>query len=252
VHVTVRSAGRPTRDHVEVLTHFAPGSYCFIEAPGRPFSSGVVADPGFDLVHAVFFRPVALSQGLDAARRHVEGAGRPVTAIAGFELRIPEPLSREAFDAFNAPYVERMAAMGLATAGEMVTTRTNVAPIAGGVTEPSVHAFTYTVPGGGRPSPAFRLSGATETRRDGPAAGRLRSIVEVLEERMAELGAGWEDSTAISVYGAAGVSGGLDGEVLAGLGTAVLQGLTWFPALPPIVGFEFEIDARGVGTEIVV
>jgi hypothetical protein len=76
-----------------VLSHFAAGSYRFVAAPGRPFSSGIVADPGFDLVHAVFFRPVPLAAGLEAARGHVESAGRPLTALAAFELRIPVPLS---------------------------------------------------------------------------------------------------------------------------------------------------------------
>ncbi len=237
------------RDHVSVLSHFTSGDYRFLVVPGGPFSSGVVADEGFDLVHAVFLRPVPLSGGLEAARRHVEAAGRPVTAIGGFELRIPEPLSREDFDAFNGPYVQRMADMGLTSAGERVTARTNVAPTVAGVEQPSVHAFTYTVPGTGRPGPAFRLSGATEARRDGSPAEKLRSIVEVLEARMAELGVGWPDATAINLYGAAG---GLGADLPASFGAAALHGITWFPSLPPIRDYEFEIDARGVGTEVVL
>lgn len=234
-----------------MLSHFVPGSYRFLGVPGRPFSAGIVADPGFDLVHAVFSRPVALELGLDAAARHVEAAGRPMAAIGGFELRIPEPLSRQGFDAFNAPYVQRMAAMGLTSENEMVAARTNVAPTVAGVTAPSVFAFTYTVPGRGRSEPAFRLSGATETRRDGSAAERLRSIVEVLAARMADLGVTWEDSTAINVYGAASAATALS-DVLGSFGAAGLRGLTWFPSLPPISDFAFEIDARAAGTEIVV
>ena len=228
-----------------MLSHFAAGSYHFVAAPGRPFSSGVAADQGFDLVHAVFFRPQQLSTGLESARRHVESAGRPVTALAAFELRIPEPLSREGFDAFNEPYVERMAALGLRSGADWVTARTNVAVP---VREPSLYAFTYTVPGG-RSFPAFRLSGATETRRDGSAGDRLRSIVEALAVPMNELGVTWEASTAINVYCATDVP--MD-EVAAALGTAAVHGITWFPALPPLREYEFEIDARGVGTEIVI
>jgi hypothetical protein len=96
-----------------VLSNFTPGNYGFIVATGRPFSSGIVADPGFDLVHAVFSRPLPLGQGLDLARRQVEAVGRPATALAAFELRIPEPLSPDSFEAFNAPYVERMSVLGL-------------------------------------------------------------------------------------------------------------------------------------------
>ncbi len=75
-----------------VLSPFRPGSYRSLIAPGRPFSFGIVADPGFDLVHAVFPSPVPLGEGLDAAARHVQAAGRPVTAIAAFELRMVAPL----------------------------------------------------------------------------------------------------------------------------------------------------------------
>jgi hypothetical protein len=232
-----------------VLSHFAAGSYRFVAAPGRPFSSGIVADPGFDLVHAVFFRPVPLAAGLEAARGHVESAGRPLTALAAFELRIPVPLSREGFDAFNEPYVERMAALGLRSGDDWVTARTNVAPTTAAVSEPSLYAFTYTVPGGSRPQPAFRLSGATETRHDGSPADRLRSIVEALARPMGELGVSWEASTAINVYGASGAPAD---EVAAAFGLAALHGITWFPSLPPLRDYEFEIDARGVRTEIVI
>jgi hypothetical protein len=236
------------RDHVGVLTHFAPGNYRFIVAPGRPFSAGIIAEKGFDLVHAVFLRPVPLESGLEAASQHVLAAGRPVAAIGGFELRIPGPLSREQFDTFNAPYVRRMGAMGLISGGEMVTTRTNVAPTVAGVSEPSVYGFTYSVPARTRSSPAFRLSGATETTHDGSPVDKLRSIVRELEGRMADLEVGWEDATGISVYAAASAPT----ELAVSFGAAGLHGLTWFPALPPISDFEFEIDARGVGTEIVV
>ena len=232
-----------------MFSNFAPGSYRFLVATGSPFSSGIVADPGFDLVRAVFARPLPLGNGLDAARRHVEAAGRPATALAAFELRIPEPLDRADFDAFNAPYMERMADLGLTSGTELVTARTNVAPTVQGITEPALYAFTYTVPRGVRSGPAFRMSGATESRLVGSAADRLRSILEVLDGRMAELGVSWDDATAVNFYGA--LSAPL-GEVAAGFGSGALRGLTWFPSLPPIRDFEFEIDVRGVGTEIVL
>ncbi|HEY4025030.1 MAG TPA: hypothetical protein VGO86_01260 [Candidatus Dormibacteraeota bacterium] len=232
-----------------MLTPFAPGSYRSLVVPGRPFSAGIVADQGFDLVHAVFHRPVPLHQGLESAAAHVRAAGRPVTALGAFELRIPDPLSREEFDAFNAPYAERLTGLGLVSENGLVAARTNVAPTVAGVAEPSLHAFTYTVPGRGRPRSAFRLSGATETRRDASEADQLRSIVEVLEGRLAELGLSWDDATTISVYGEA--SDAL-WDVRESFGTTGLRGLTWFPALPPLDDFAFEIDAQGVGTELVL
>ena len=240
-----------TRHDDGVLAHFAPGGYRFLVAPGAPFSAGIIADPGHDLVHAILHRPLVLSEGLEAARRHVESAGRPAPALAGFELRIPEPLDREGFDAFNAPYVRRMTAMGLTSGNELVSARTNVSPMMPGIGEPAVYAFTYTVPGRGRPHPAFRLSGATETRGGSPG-DRLRSIVDVLEERMGELGVDWHDATAVNVYGAEGTAAGLEPDVLERLGPAGLHGLTWYPSLPPIRDFDFEIDVRGVGSELTI
>lgn len=232
-----------------MLSHFAPGGYRFLVGHRAPFSLAILADPGLDLVHATFLFPVPLWEGLQAARRHVEAAGRPVVAIGGFELRIPEPLSRDGFDAFNAPYLERLAGMGLASGDGPVAARTNVTPTVAGVREPVLHAFTYTVPSGGRSGPAFRLSGATEPAAEGPADERLRAIVRVLEGRMAELHVGWQDATAVNVYGA---EIGARPDLAAALGPAALRGITWFPSLPPIRDYLFEIDVRAAGTEIVL
>lgn len=234
------------RDHGRVLTQFAPGNYRSLTKPGRPFSDGIVADPGYDLVRAVFARPRPLYEGLDAASRIVQAAGRPATALVGFELRLPEALSAEGFAAFNGPYVERMTSLGLSTGEGLVATRTNVAPTVGGITEPSLLAFSYTVPSTGRRATAFRLSGATETRSDGTTAERLRSIVDVLDGHLAELQTSWDEATAITVYGAAC---DLDAATLAHFGAAGLRGVRWYPSLPPIVGIGFEIDAHSVGTE---
>jgi hypothetical protein len=235
------------RDHGRVLTHFAPGNYRSLTTPGRPFSDGIVADAGYDLVRAVFSRPRPLYAALDAARRHVEAAGRPATALAGFELRIAEPLTAEGFAAFNGPYVQHMTELGLSTGDGLVATRTNVAPTVAGVSEPSLLAFTYTVPSAASRGTAYRLSGATEIRSDGTTAERLRSIVDVLDGHLSELGATWDGATAITVYGDAC---DFDAGTLARFGAAGLRGLRWYPSLPPIVGIGFEIDAHSAGTEL--
>jgi hypothetical protein len=237
------------------VTHFSAGDYRFLAAPGRPFSSGVVAEVGFDLVHARFFRPLPLEAGLEAAARHVESTGRPVTAIAAFELRIPRPFSEEGFAEFNAGYVRRLERMGLTAQPDLPTGRTNVAPIFDVVSEPSVYAFTYTVPAPAQEPgdrPAFRLSGSAETRRDGPLEDRFRSVVETLTGRLAELGVRWEDSTAINLYAAAQAPREVEADMVAAFGLAALHGITWMPALPPVTGLQFEIDARRVGSELIL
>ena len=233
------------------VTHFPAGNYRFLAAPGRPFSSGVVADDGYALVRATFDTPLPLGQGLEAARRHVEAAGRPVTAIGAFELRSPRPFTQEGFDSFNVGYVERLAGYGLTAVPDQPTARTNVAPTIPGIGEPSVYSFTYTVPGDDL-RPQFRLSGSAETRRTGDDVDRLRSIIETLAARMAELGVAWELSTVIHLYGATPPPSGFEAEFVSAFGRAALHGVTWFPSLPPVEGLHFELDARRVATEIVL
>ena len=228
----------------------AAGGYTFIAAPGRPFSGGVVADPGFDLVHATFQRPLPLAEGLQAATRHVAESSRPVQAIAGFELRSPKPLSPEGFDVFNRAYVESLTAMGLVADGLMPAARTNVAATVGGVSEPSLFAVTYTVRGD-RDGPAYLMSGVPEEKPGGVEA-MLDSMMRVLTTRMAELGVTWEGATAIQLYGVEVVQSLLADHVLRHLGPSAVHGIHWFPSLPPIEGLNLEIDVRSAGRELVL
>jgi hypothetical protein len=226
------------------------GSYRFIAAPGRPFSGGIVADPGFDLVHATFERPLPLAEGLAAAARHVSEASRPVQAIGGFELRIPAPFSPEDFEVFNRAYVESLEAMGLVADGLMPAARTNVAAVVAGVSEPSLYAVTYTVPGD-RGGPAFLISGVPE-EKPADLEEMLDSMMRVISSRMAELGVAWEGATAIQLYGVEVVQGLVADHVLRQLGPSAVHGIHWFPSLPPIEGLSLEIDVRSAGKELVL
>jgi hypothetical protein len=219
-------------------------------AEGRPFSGAVVADDGYDLVHARFATPIALAAGLAAAAREVANAGRTVQAIAGFELRIPEPLSHAEFDSFNRDYVAQLKGMGLEVNRMMPATRTNVAATVGGVSEPSVYAVSYTVPTV-RSARAFVLSGAPE-EKSGDAATMLESIMRVLTRTLDEIGASWSEATAIQLYGIDDFQKDLVEKVLSRTGSAAIHGIHWFPSRPPIVGLKLEIDARSAGLEVVV
>jgi hypothetical protein len=233
-----------------MLAHNPAGNYRFLAFEGRPFSGGVVADPGFDLVHATFERPVALDKGLEAAANHLRKVARPVEAIAGLELRIPEPLTAEGFSAFNRGYVRGLTARGLVVDGLLPAARTNVAAAISGVSEPSVYAISYTTPGD-RGRPAFVLSGVPEEEPGAPES-MLDSMMRVLSTRMAELGASWEDATTIQIYGLDEVQGLLVEKVLRRLGPAAVHGIHWFPSRPPIKGLRLEIDVRAVGAELVL
>jgi hypothetical protein len=219
-------------------------------APDRPFSGGVVADGGYDLVHARFARPIGLAAGLAAAARQVDKAGRTVHAIAGFELRIPKPLTEAEFAGFNEVYVAQLKGLGLEIDGLMPAARTNVAAMVGGVSEPSVYAVSYTVPAV-RTARAFVLSGAPE-EESGDAATMLDSIMRVLALRLEEIGASWSDATAIQLYGIDDVQAELVDRALSRTGQAAVHGIHWFPSRPPIVGLKLEIDVRSAGLELVV
>jgi hypothetical protein len=219
-------------------------------AHGRPFSGGMVADDGYDLVHARFATPIGLAAGLAAAAREVANAARSVQAIAGFELRIPEPLSQAEFDSFNRDYVAQLKGMGLEVNGMMPAARTNVAALVGGVSEPSVYAVSYTVPTV-RSTRAFVLSGAPE-EKSGDAPTMLESIMRVLSPRLDEIGASWADATTIQLYGIDDFQKDLVDKVLSRTGSAAIHGIHWFPSRPPIVGLKLEIDARAAGLEVVV
>ena len=232
-----------------MLAYNRSGNYRFLAAEGRPFSGGALADEGYDLVHARFERPFPLEAGLAAASRHVAAAGRPVQAIAGFELRVPEPLTRAAFDGFNERYVTSLRRLGIEVDGLMPAARTNVAAVVGAVSEPSLFAVSYTIVGH-RTRRAFVLSGVPE-EEGSDTASRLDSIMRVLSGRLEALGVSWEDATAIQLYGVDDFQDLVE-HVLKRVGGAAVHGIQWFPSLPPIEGLKLEIDVRSAGTELVL
>jgi hypothetical protein len=210
----------------------------------------VVADEGYDLVHARFANPIALEAGLSAAAREVANAGRTVHAIAGFELRITEPLTQAGFDSFNRDYIAQLKELGLEVNGLMPAARTNVVAAVGGVSEPSLYAVSYTIPTV-RAARAFVLSGVPE-EKPGDAASMLESIVRQLSARLEEVGVAWSDATAIQMYGVEDFQALAVEQVLKRAGTAAVHGIHWFPSLPPIAGLTFEIDVRSAGVETVL
>jgi len=229
------------------LVHNPRGNYRFLAAEGRPFSGSAIADSGFDMAHATFERPIPLQTGLEAAARHVAASGRPAESIAGFELRIPRPLSRAAFAEFNGPYVAALGRMGLEIGGLMPAGRTNVSPTIARVEQPCVFGFTFTVPSA-RAWPAFVLSGSTEEVQ-GDARAMLVNITDILEGRARELGFRLSDATVIQLYAEVGVDTAVVAEALGAFGEAAMQGIRWFPSMPPIEDLRYEIDARSTGTE---
>jgi hypothetical protein len=239
-------------------------SYRFL--PGiAPYSSGVVAGPGQEIVHVTLRAPVPWRQGFTRIERHLTEDGRPRTALCGIELRSPAPFTFEGFDTFNEGYRAVLAEWKLLVGGDNPIPRTNVAPVAAAPGEPSLYAFAYTVPGA-TPTPTFVVAGAGELRDHprGPAGivrhgetspdamrEKARFVMDVMQQRLQALGADWSRVTAIDVYTAHPIHDLIEA-ILGPAGPAAIHGVRWFPSRPPIHGLEFEMDLRGVARELVL
>jgi hypothetical protein len=247
-----------------MLAENSKGNYRFVRGIG-PFSAVVAALPGFEIAHARFLPLIALSDGYMRVERHLQEVQRPLEALCGMELRIPNVLSREAFDEFNAPYIERLKSWGLQTAGANPVTRTNVAFESSPVAGPMLAGFYYTIPSSGQ-NATFVLSGVPEiasreggvqivARGDTSADGlrqKLECILQVLDAHLSEMKLKWEMATAINVYTVFNIHPLLAPLLLTRLGAASHAGVTWHYARPPVSGLDLEVDARAVRLELVL
>jgi hypothetical protein len=239
------------------------GGYRFL--PGiDPYSSGVVARPGHQVVHATLAAPRPWREGFALIDRHLAAEGRPRAALCAIALRIPAPLSFDGFAEFNAGYRAVLTAWGLLVDGANPIARTNVAPVVGAPAEPSLYAFGYTLPGG-TPRPTFVVAGSGEVDRldadtivrrgeTSPDAIRAKAVfvMGVMQARLRGLGADWPDVTALDVYTPHPIEPFVRDVVLRAAGPAAIHGVRWYPSHPPIAGLEYEMDLRGVAREIVV
>jgi hypothetical protein len=248
-----------------LLKDVKAGNYYFL--PGIPaFSSGVVAMPGFEIVHATLAAPLPWREGFERIDHHLREAGRPRTAVCGIMLRSPKPFTFDGFDEFNQGYRSLLGEWGILVDGENPIPRTNVAPVVGAPAEPSLYAFSYTV-AGTTPQPAFIVAGAGEMGdrargaegivRHGetsPDAMRekARFVMGIMQDRMRALGGDWSRITRINVYTAQPIHGIVEEDILKLAGPAAVHGVHWYPSRPPIQGLEFEVDMRGVARELML
>jgi hypothetical protein len=239
------------------------GNYRFL--PGiAPFSSGAVADPGYQVIHVTLRRPLAYRKGFELIDAHLAAEGRPRQALCAIELRIPEPLTGEGFDTFNAGYRALLTEWDILLNGENPIARTNVAPVVGAPSEPSLYGFAYTTPGG-PDTPTFIVAGSGETRdrsldarglvrfgETSPAAMREKAayVMGVMRDRLHGLGAGWPDVTAINVYTVHPIESFLADVILREAGAAAIHGVTWYLSGPPVKDIEFEMDMRSVARRL--
>lgn len=249
---------------------FEAGGYRYINAVFQ-YSSGVAAEPGYQIERARFARPLPLDRAYAAVEAHLKSIGRPFTAFAACELRSPGQFTEQGFYDFNKVYVQTLERWGIYRGGERPVNpvaRTNVCPMYHAPTEPVMHAFSYTVvaPGNAPQRTSFILAGGAERRAGitvpseaivrygdtSPEALRekVAYVVAEMERRLGLLGLSWKDATSAQAYTVQNI-GHLVGELIAERG-ALDGGLVWTYARPPVVGLEYEMDVRGAAREIVI
>jgi len=243
---------------------FAPGGYRYL--PGVfQYSAGVAALDGFRIERARFRRPVPLAEGFQRIEALLSLFGRPPTALSACELRSPGQMSEAAFRSFNEGYVERLSAWGIVAAGANPVARSNVCPEQAPPSEPSFHAFSFTVEDR-TAGPSFVIAGSGEAPegrgnyRDhiirpgdtSPAGLREKAsyVLGEMEHRLAGLGFGWRDVTATQIYTVHDIHPFLPDAII-GRGAGA-HGVCWHYCRPPVVGLDYEMDCRSVDHERVI
>lgn len=240
------------------------GDYRFL--PGiAPYSCGVVAAPGFEIVHAAFQQPVPFRDGFERIAQFLGDEKRPRAALCGIELRSPRPYSFAGFAEFNEGYAAILESWGLFVTGTNPIPRTNVAPEIAAPVEPVLYAFSYTRAADARCPPTFVVAGGGELpegileRQSIVALGdtsprglerKATFVMDLMENRLRGLGANWPLVTAVDVYTVHPIASLLPHVILGRLGAASIHGIHWHYSRPPIEAIEFEMDLRGVRTEL--
>jgi hypothetical protein len=240
------------------------GNYSFLKGIA-PYSAGVIAEAGFEIVHVRLSRYFPLRLGLDLVEAHLREAGRPLQALCGMELRSPKPFSFTGFDEFNSGYFDVLKKSDMLLDGMNPVARTNV-PAVNPPAEPSLYGFSYTVRSNTKRK-TFVVAGAGELPEgsldphdvvcpgeSSPAAIRekMRFVIGLMEGRLRGLGVSWSDVTVSEIYTVHDIHPFLETELLIRQKEGGAHGLTWHYSWPPITSIEYEMDLRACATELVI
>lgn len=250
---------------MRLVSKFTQGGYRFVNGVFQ-YSAGVGAEPGFEIIRARFGRHVPIDEGFKRIEAHLTRLDRPIDALCACELRSPHPFDDAGFLAFNQNYVEPLRRWGIVKNDVNPVARSNVCPAVNPPSESGFYAFSYTAPVTASVAPTFVIAGSGEapegrkTYREkavrigdhSPDAIREKAqwVLREMERRMAALGVTWADSTATHLYTLYDVHHIMADEIV-GRGAAS-AGLTWQFCRPPVDVLDYEMDVRGVRTEIVL
>lgn len=243
--------------HPEGGYHFLPGI--------APYSCGVVASPGFEIVYVRWSHPIPWKKGFDRIKAHLHEIDRPLSALCSMALRCAEPYTFEGFNAFNQEYTALLSQWNIFVDGINPVARTNVAPVLNPPREQLIYAFAYTRPDSLSASSTFVVAGAGELpegalaapdihkRGDISPAGiqsKARFVMDLMETRLAGLQVTWDEVTTLDIYTAHAIQPFLEQDILLRAGISSVHGVNWHWTRPPVQEIEFEMDLRGVRTEL--
>lgn len=242
------------------------GDYSFV--PGiAPYSCGVIANQGFEVVHVTLRTITGWQQGFELIETFLRDAGRPPAALCAMSLRCPKPFSFQGFSDFNSQYAAILKDWGVFVDGVNPVARTNIAPRLVPPAEPSLYAFAFTRPVANSPAPTFVVAGAGELpegvlQREGiielantsPAGLKAKAefVMDLMGQRLRKLGTSWNAVNRTNVYSAHPCDDIIQNLINPQIGKAGLFGVTWYDSRPPIEEIEFEMDVRGVLSEIML
>jgi hypothetical protein len=236
----------------------ATGTYRYL--PDIPaYSSGVAAQPGYEIIGLRFDRPLPVAEGF--ARLDEECAARslPASSLVGIDLRSPAPFAFNGFDSFNSTYRTLLAERGLLEGEVNPVARTNVSPVRSAPGQPVLLSAFIVQKASGAGGTDFVVAGGAEldgplqpdaivARGDTSDDGLTRKAAHVVEEmraRLAGLGLEPESPTQVDVYTAHEIPG-LTALLVDRLPAVRRCGFVRWVARPPITDVEFEMDLRRV------
>lgn len=239
------------------------GNYRFMVGIA-PYSCGVVAEPGHEIVFVTLADWLPWRKGFNAIDDYFREQGIARTSLCGIQLRCPAPFSMSEFIAFNQQYTEVLREWDVYVGDLNPIARTNVAPTLDPPSETMLHAFAYVRPTEG-PGPSFVVAGAGELKEgtlveegiirkgDCSAAALVEKsqyVMEVMADRLRVLGGQWCHVKRVNLYTIHGIDRILSEVVLPQIGAASQHGIHWYPTRPPVQDIEFEMDLRGVANEL--
>jgi hypothetical protein len=248
-----------------LITH-PTGRYKFL--PGiDPYSCGVIAEPGYEIVHVSLKEYRPWREGFAFVDSFLKEQGRERTDLCAMQLRSAKPFTMNGFIAYNKKYCEVLRKWGV-YAGELnPIARTNVCPIGLDADEPVLHAFSFVRPNAEIGRKTFIVAGAGELKRrdlvsegiirlgettDDAMAEKAAYVCGIMEKRLFELEAAWSDVTTVEVYTVHPLHHLIESLLLPKIPASQHRGILWHYTRPPVEDIEYEMDLRGVATEWVV